>query len=308
MSTPKNKDLSLIAMGVINITPDSFSDGGMWLDRDKLSQHLLDCWQAKVLLDVGAESTAPGAPKLSGDVEWDRWEKYFFPAYEGLLKKHQAMSDHSVSIDSYHSSTVSKVIKRLVEIGMNGTIIWNDISGKFDDHVCECLSNYPQLKYIYCYNRAPSRNESQDHLKYVHASEMTEREYFLHMVNYFHSAIIQASKIKAVDRLILDPTFGFSKTREQNFRLWKMLPKIAHEIGHPDWLIGVSRKSFLRPSGQKITEPGAQEKSEWSESFLLGDLIANFLELSVIKNLMIRNHRLDLLNSLIDFHLEKMKA
>jgi dihydropteroate synthase len=295
-------------MGVINITPDSFSDGGLYLDHPTLSTHLLSCLAAEAIFDIGAESTAPGAAKVTADEEWQRWETSFFPVWEKLVGAHALLLKQVVSIDSYHVPTVSKVISKLRKLGHTGGILWNDISGKFDEEVSAMLEEHAFLKYVFCYNQAPTREAAQDHLGHLYGQEAKEREYFLHMVNYFHHAIIKASKIKAVDRLILDPTFGFSKTRAQNFRLWKMLPEIVEEVAHPHWLVGVSRKSFLRPAGKRITEPGVREQSEWCEALLLGDLLGQFQHQGVVKSLIIRHHRLDFLKTIMDFQQEKFKV
>lgn len=302
---------SLYPMGVINITPDSFSDGGQWLDPQKLKQNLEE-WSSlgsNVLWDVGAESTAPHAKKLQAQDEITRWDQFFFPTYESLIKERPQYLGQSLSVDSYHVDTMKHILKRLQSLKFQGRLIWNDISGKFDQQVSDLLQQHADLFYVYCYNLAPTREESQDHGKNLYGENhsLTDREYFLHMVDYFHGAIIQASKIGALDRLILDPTFGFSKSREQNFLLWRLLPSIMQELAHPYWLIGVSRKSFLRPAGSSIHDPGIRESAEWSEAWMLGNLVGQLQFVSELKQVIVRGHSRPFLSTLLNFYRENFR-
>ncbi|MDH4466455.1 MAG: dihydropteroate synthase [Bacteriovoracaceae bacterium] len=308
--TINDTKLKLIPMGVINITPDSFSDGGAWLDSHKLNEHLWSWNDHQAIWDIGAESTSPHSQKLTSDEELKRWEDYFFPVIESMLEAdlNSKLASQEISIDSYHASTVKHILERFQMLGLNSTIYWNDVSGKFDSHVVDLLGRYSSLKYVFCYNLAPTREQSQDHALHHLPSDLSEREYFLHLVKYFHSAIIQASKINALGRLILDPTFGFSKSRAFNFKLWRILPLVVKELGHSDWLIGVSRKSFLRPQNKSIHEPGVREQAEWSEAWLLGDLIGRLMMDSEMKRIYIRNHRSDFLSTLLSFHQEKIQS
>ncbi len=200
--------LNLRRMGVMNITPDSFSDGGEY-DLSRLSLSA-DAW------DVGAESTAPMNLSISADEEWGRLE----PHLPALLKI------PLLSLDTYHPETIFRMA------GLRNNLIWNDVSGKFDKSVEEFLSLDSSFQYVLCHNLAPSRDLTGRHMDYATGTSLeTLTAFFL---KYKHP------------RVIFDPCLGFSKTYEENWMILENMGELSRRVGHKRWLIGFSRKSFLR--------------------------------------------------------------
>jgi dihydropteroate synthase len=195
-------------MGVMNITPDSFSDGGEF-DLSRMNSSA-DAW------DVGAESTAPMNASISPDLEWARLE----PHLPELIKV------PLLSIDTYHPETIFRMSS------FRKNLIWNDISGKFDDHVENFLSLDSSFQYVLCHNLCPSRDLAGKHMDYATGTTLDSlTEFFL---KYKHP------------RVIFDPCLGFSKTFEENWMILENMGELQKRVRHPRWLIGFSRKSFLR--------------------------------------------------------------
>ena len=219
-------------MGVINITPDSFSDGGKHLEQDSLN-HLNK--SAFDILDIGAESTAPFNEPITEEEEWRRFEQFFFDRIS--LK---AISS-SLSFDTYRFETFLKCYEKARK-NFTGKIYFNDISGKLEK---EYLSEFKKLKnvaWVYSHNLCPVREKSSFHMDYC--SEGNDEDFLTAFNNYFTNAKTLLSDID----FCFDPCFGFSKTRQQNQLLIKNAERwLTKDI---PWLIGLSRKSFLRfPEG-----------------------------------------------------------
>jgi dihydropteroate synthase len=195
-------------MGVMNITPDSFSDGGEY-DLSRLSLPV-DAW------DVGAESTAPMNASISAEEEWKRFE----PHLDVLMKVPM------LSVDTYHPETIYRFAN------LRNNLIWNDISGKFDEHVENFLSLDKSFHYVFCHNLAPTRELSGRHMDYVTGTSLNS------LVDYFRGF--------RHPRVIHDPCLGFSKTFEENWMILENFGELQRRVGHDRWLVGFSRKSFLR--------------------------------------------------------------
>ena len=116
---------------------------------------------------------------------------------------------------------------------MNQDLIWNDVSGKFDHFVKDFLSYSPNFNYVYCHNLAPQRELSGRHMDYVDSTLNLEK-----LRDYFGGF--------KIPQVIFDPCLGFSKTYEQNWMILENLGELQKMVKHPRWLIGFSRKSFLR--------------------------------------------------------------
>ena len=195
-------------MGVMNITPDSFSDGGEFnLSRLSLD---IDAW------DIGAESTAPMNASISADEEWARLE----PHLPSLLKV------PVLSLDTYHPETIFRMSS------LRNNLIWNDISGKFDEHVEQFLSLDKTFQYVLCHNLAPTRELSGRHMDYATGVTLDS------MKEYFWG--------RRHPRVIFDPCLGFSKSYEENWMILENMGELQRKVGHNRWLVGFSRKSFLR--------------------------------------------------------------
>ena len=210
-----------LVMGVLNLTPDSFSDGGLFTTKEKALDHCLKMInEGADLIDVGGESTRPGSDPLSINEELDRT----IP----IIEKIRSITDCTISIDSYKS----EVVEAALNVGAN---IVNDISGlTFDHNMAELISQKNAPIIMMHINGKPKimqNNPQYDNLlkDILH--------YFSRQLKLAHSAGIDSSKI------ILDPGLGFGKKVEHNFELIRKLPQIC-AMGFPV-LVGPSRKSFI---------------------------------------------------------------
>ncbi|MBC7462987.1 MAG: dihydropteroate synthase [Actinobacteria bacterium] len=208
-----------LVMGILNVTPDSFADGGRYATENSAIEHGLQMIAEGVdIIDIGGESTRPGAERVSQEEEMRR----VIPVVKALGSK------VVVSIDT----TRAHVAKEAVA---SGARIINDISaGRYDD---EMLSTVAQLNcpYIAMHTRGNSQtmttlNQYQDVVAEV-KSELLVR--------------LQAALAAGIDKtnIVLDPGLGFAKDAEQNWELLNHLEDIK-ELGFP-LLIGASRKRFL---------------------------------------------------------------
>ena len=212
----KSFDLSnkCYIMGILNITPDSFSDGGKWNSVEAAKCHVLNMIQdGASIIDVGGESTRPGHKKISVNEEIER----VVPIIE-MIKKN---FDIPVSIDSYKSQVVNEALKA-------GADMVNDIWGfKYDIKVAELTAKY-QKPCCLMHNRKESVYEN-----------------FLEDVKNDIDESIEIAKKAGVedDKIILDPGVGFGKTYEQNLTIINYidcLKKWSYPI-----LLGTSRKSVI---------------------------------------------------------------
>jgi dihydropteroate synthase len=206
-------------MGVVNVTPDSFSDGGRHLDPAAAVRHgrrLLD--EGADLLDVGGESTRPGAARVSEDEERAR----VLPVVEGL-----AAAGAVVSVDTMRASVAAAALDA-------GATVVNDVSGGLADPAMLPLVAERRCPYVVMHWRGHSvdmqtRAEYGDVVRDVTA-ELTARR--------------DAARAAGVDsdRLVLDPGLGFAKHAEHSWALVRALPALA---GLGPLLVGASRKGFL---------------------------------------------------------------
>lgn len=206
----------------MNVTPNSFSDGGEITPQNFTEK--LKSFGTIDAIDIGAESTAPMNQSISWQTEWDRL-KVFMPMI-GEFKG-------SISIDTYHPETIEEVVRYYVDHGWNQELIWNDVSGKFDGFVYDFLSMTPNFTYILCHNLCPTRAFTGKHMDYV------DPELTLEKMAEFYTAF-------KIPRIIFDPCLGFSKTYEQNWEILNRFDELQKLTGHDRWLLGFSRKSFLR--------------------------------------------------------------
>jgi dihydropteroate synthase len=207
-------------MGVVNVTPDSFSDGGRWFSTEsavKRGREIVA--EGADLVDVGGESTRPGAARVSVQEEMDR----VLPVISRL-----AADGTLVSVDTMRSEVAQEAVAA-------GAVLVNDVSGGRADEAMFDVVARAGVAYILMHWRAHSR-EMQEHARYddVIGEVMGElREQ------------LEAAVAAGVDpaRIALDPGIGFSKTAEQN---WDVLAGMEqfHTMGQP-LLIATSRKRFL---------------------------------------------------------------
>ena len=252
--------LTLQTMGVVNITPDSFSDGGHYNCFERCHKHIQGLISQGVqYLDIGAESTAPLNDSITGEEEQRRYRDIFFPA----LTAFSALP--TLSIDTYRPETFSWFFKCLREKGFAGDVIWNDVSGVLDDKTFEVLD---QLKvgYIYTYNRIARREDIGRHWEFIGQGDVFEEA-----MSYFKRGIKSLSSILPTQKIWLDPGFGFSKAIEQNWVLVKRLPSLFHEFGEHTFLLGVSRKRFLQSMVVSDDSEEKRKKSELVHTLLCAD-------------------------------------
>jgi dihydropteroate synthase len=207
-------------MGVINVTPDSFSDGGAFEDADSAVKHGLQLLAAGAdLLDVGGESTRPGAQRVSEEEE----QRRVLPVVRAL-----AAAGASVSIDTMRASTASAALEA-------GATLINDVSGGLADPDLPRVAADAGVAYVVMHWRGHSTQMQQqavyDDVVREVCSELTARV----------DAVVAAGV--APEQLVLDPGLGFAKTAEHNWTLLAHLDSLL-DLGRP-LLVGASRKSFL---------------------------------------------------------------
>lgn len=238
-------------MGVANLTPNSFSDGNPNLSQkivvDKLN-HLLGWCD---ILDVGFESTAPMNDAIDENVELERFNLRFKPLIEN---KTIELTGKTLSIDTYKPK-VFKAIYEVVKASYPDLkIIWNDISGVIADDTLELLSGDLEFDYVLNHTNVPKKSESNNHLSFI--SSASEEKLIEEMDQFFidQMKVIQKFSNKKV---WFDPGFGFSKDRAQNLYLLENLEKLLLRSNYQNWLIGLSRKSFLRPEDSEAFQSKA---------------------------------------------------
>lgn len=215
-----------VIMGVINITPDSFSDGGNFISVDAAVQHGLRlAEEGAEILDIGGESTRPGAAPVSAEEELRR----VIPVIEGLAGKTSA----ALSIDTSKASVARAAVAA-------GAEIINDVTALRGDDEMARITAESGCAVVLMHMRGTPRTMQQDpHYKDV-VAEVAD-----HLAERIAAA--RAAGI-AADRIAIDPGIGFGKMVEHNLQLIAGLRRFAG-LGHAV-LLGVSRKSFLATAAQ----------------------------------------------------------
>jgi dihydropteroate synthase len=209
-----------LVMGVVNVTPDSFSDGGEWFEPDAAIAHGLELLaQGADLIDVGGESTRPGAERPSVEEELRR----VIPVVRALTTDGAV-----VSIDTMRA----EVARRAVAAGAE---IVNDVSGGAADREMVPWVARERLAFIAMHWRGHS-TDMQSRAVYDDVVADVMRE-----LADRRDALLEAGIDEEL--LVLDPGLGFAKTADHNWALMAALP-VLHELGHPV-LVGASRKTFL---------------------------------------------------------------
>ncbi len=220
----KNKTLkfnnnSIYIMGILNVTPDSFSDGGKYFNKDKaIFQAESMIKEGADIIDIGGESTRPFSEPVSLNEELDR----VIPVIEKINKNFNTI----ISIDTYKSKVAEEALK-------NGAEIINDISGfVFDPLMIEVAAKY-KSKCIVMHIRGTPKNMQIDP-KY---NDVVEDIYG------FLNERVKFLKAKGIQDIIIDVGFGFGKSLDDNYVLLNNLQKF-NKIGCPI-LAGISRKSMI---------------------------------------------------------------
>jgi len=213
-------DLSTpLVMGIINCTPDSFHASSRVQSIEKaivLAQKHLN--EGASILDIGAYSSRPGAENISSEEEINR----LFPIVEAIRKK---FPEVLMSIDSFRAEVIEKVLPL-------GIDMVNDISGLADENILKVIEG-KNIAYLLMHTQGTPQN-MQDAPTYQNVS--TE-------VYQFFKEKIALIKKHRINDIIIDPGFGFGKTLEHNFDLFKNIP-FFKSLNNPI-LIGISRKSMI---------------------------------------------------------------
>ncbi|MCX8111528.1 MAG: dihydropteroate synthase [Syntrophorhabdaceae bacterium] len=223
-----------LLMGILNATPDSFYDGGRYINIDDALKHALEMVENGAdIIDVGGESTRPFSDPVDSQEELER----VIP----VIKAIRLRSDVLISIDTYKS----EVAKRACEAGAQ---IINDISGLgFDNNMADTIANMG-VDAIMMHIKGTPRDMQKDPFYEDVISEI--KMYFKDRIAFAESKGIKK------DRIILDPGIGFGKRVEDNLRIIKELRSFK-DLGMPI-LIGTSMKSFIG----KVTESALEERIE----------------------------------------------
>lgn len=204
----------VLIMGIVNVTPDSFSDGGCHFDTQSAVDHALDLVaQGADIIDLGAQSTRPGYTEISPQQEWSR--------LEGVIKKLRKQTDLAISVDTYYPFVAENALK-------NGANIINDVSGK----ICSKMANIVKQSrcgWILMYNGQGDVEE---------------------ISNFFKNSLTECEKYGInKSQLCFDMGIGFGKTYEQNLSLIANIKD--YKIEGAPLLLGTSRKRVIATASQQ---------------------------------------------------------
>lgn len=205
-------------MGILNITPDSFSDGGLWNAPEKAAAHAREMTaQGADIIDIGAQSTRPGHIEISADEEIERL---------GALFEVMGNLDVPVSVDTYYPKAAEFALKK-------GADIINDVSGVFNGEMAEVVKKY-KAGWIVMHTGGGSADKVP-----VYEEGVTEN------VKSFFGKMLGECKRFGIDasRICLDPGIGFGKTYEDNLELIRRMNEL--KIPEIPLLAGASRKRVI---------------------------------------------------------------
>lgn len=210
-------------VGILNVTPDSFSDGGQYEEVETAIAKANELFaEGADIVDVGAESTNPKAGPISLEEEWRRLQ----PVLDTLLADHP----HDISVDSYHPETIAKIAARYGNV-----FIANDVTGMNSEvmrkvvaqHALRCIVSHLPARFGTDIHAAHG-DATMDDIHEVQSELLTRRQQLIDLG-------------VAPDAIILDPGIGFGKTMELNERLLEF----SRLVPESEVMIGYSRKRFL---------------------------------------------------------------
>jgi dihydropteroate synthase len=228
-----------LLMGVLNVTPDSFSDGGKYFNVDAAIEHALRMERDGAdLLDIGAESTRPGSLAISAEEELKR----ILPVLGGLRRSLKI----PISIDTQKADVAQAALEA-------GAQIINDISGLRSDPRIAELAAHTKVPLILMHMRGePSTMQKAPFARNV-ISDVTKG---------LRASLAAARKAGVAEsQIVIDPGIGFGKSYEQNYELLQKLPQIA-KLGYA-LLVGTSRKGFLGATLAVDGKPAPVERRIW---------------------------------------------
>ena len=219
-------------MGVLNVTPDSFSDGGLFFKESKAyDQASLMISNGATTIDVGGESTRPGSKIVNDKDEWYRIKNI-------IIKLRENFSDIPLSLDTRKSY----VMKKGIECGVN---IINDVSGLNFDKISFSIINLNKIPFI-LHHMQGTPDTMQKNPKYNDA--------ILDIYDFFEKKInFCLQKKYRKDFIVIDPGIGFGKNLDHNLRIMSKI-SVLHSLGCPI-LIGTSRKRFIEHIVTKFDTP-----------------------------------------------------
>jgi dihydropteroate synthase len=223
-----------LVVGVLNVTPDSFSDGGLYLDADSAAARALEMERQDAdILDIGAESTRPGSEGISAKEELRR----ILP----VLEKLRGQLRIPISVDTSKAVVAEAAASA-------GAEILNDVTALRNDPGVAEVARRRKLPLILMHMRGEPRTMQR---------EPFARDVLRDVTRGLRKAVAIARRAGvAKSQIILDPGIGFGKSSEQNYELLARLPELAR-LGYP-LLVGTSRKSFIGralggvPEGERL--------------------------------------------------------
>ena len=240
-----------LLMGVLNVTPDSFSDGGKFLDPTAAIEHALVMERAGAdILDIGGESTRPGSPGTPIEEELAR----VIPVLQGL----RGVLKIPISIDTQKLAVAEAALDA-------GAEVLNDISGLRADPRLAVLAARRRVPLILMHLRGEPRTMqksgfARDAMKDV-------------LIGLRRSVAIARKAGVAKSQIILDPGIGFGKSFAQNYELLDKLPQLA-KLGYP-LLVGTSRKGFLGATLAREGKPAPPDERLWATAATVTASILN---------------------------------
>lgn len=205
-------------MGVLNVTPDSFSDGGRFLEPNKAVEHAKQmAAEGADIIDVGGQSTQPGAEALSSEEELQRVR----PVVEALTGEF----DVPISIDTFHPEVADECLR-------TGASILNDVCGLRDARMLEVAARHSAPAVLMHMLGTPQTMQ-----KDIHYDDVVED------LKHFFRDRIEKAEAAGVRQIMIDPGIGFGKTAAHNLEILRRLGEFK-ELGYPV-LVGPSRKSFI---------------------------------------------------------------
>ena len=208
-------------MGVLNLTPDSFSDGGLYNQTEKAFSHINNMISSGAnIIDIGGESTRPGSKSIPHKIEWERIKKV-------IINFKRKFPKVFLSIDTRKSDVMLNAIKYKSDL-------INDVSGfNYDQKAIEKIKNYNVWKVLHHMQGTPSTMQVKPIYKNV----------LLDIYDFFEKKINVDFKKFKYKKFIIDPGIGFGKNLKHNLIIMRNI-SLFHSLGFP-LLIGTSRKKFI---------------------------------------------------------------
>ncbi len=229
-----------LIMGILNVTPDSFSDGGKWLDPAAAVAHLREMEaDGAEIIDIGGESSRPGFVPMTAKDEIERLSAY--------LPELVAAANVPLSIDTFKAETAAWALEQ-------GVHVINDIWGlQYEPEMAEVAAAF-QVPVIVMHN--------QEGIDYRDDILVEMEKFFARSVEIALQAGVKEENI------ILDPGIGFGKTAEQNMEVLRRLSELISRLPYP-WLLGTSRKGFI---GKALDLPVEERMEGTAATCLYGQL------------------------------------